>query len=148
MKLSPAGWLATREIMWQLSLCKNNVVLLLCQILSTTRDERSCKGTWVFLLQMLCLELANKGQETEKVMNVMAICKAVKSISYNPHIDYCMVKSWFTVFHNPLSCITIHCGTAWGWLRGESGWPVFWNSVIFRYCFNNLLSSSQAIQWI
>lgn len=42
----------------------------------------------MFLLQMLCLELANKGQETEKVMNVMAICKAVKSISYNPHIDY------------------------------------------------------------
>lgn len=102
MKLSPAGWLATREIMWQLSLCKNNVVLLLCQILSTTRDERSCKGTWVFLLQMLCLELANKGQETEKVMNVMAICKAVKSISYNPHIDYYygkVISLQFSIIH-------------------------------------------------
>lgn len=47
------------------------------------------QGYPVFLLQMLCLELANKGQGKEKVRNVMAICKAVKkSISYNPHINY------------------------------------------------------------
>lgn len=43
------------------------------KILSTTRDERSCKGTWVFLLQMLCLELANKGQETEKRLSFQRI---------------------------------------------------------------------------
>lgn len=56
----------------------------------------------MFLLQMLCLELANKGQETEKVMNVMAICKAVKSISYNPHIDYYygkVISLQFSIIH-------------------------------------------------
>lgn len=64
---------------------------------------------------MLCVELANKGQGKEKVRNVMAISKAVKSISYNPHINYYYDTSEvYTAFHNPLSCITIHCGADWG----------------------------------